>query len=361
MSRRHGWPTAGVAVGALLAFAPPPRAASTVGPPSAAATSPERLHQDTVSDEARLLERLDTLRRRMAALQPSEDEPLVLDTVTVRGVRVVAPADDTARGRIDVDEWMARAVRGIEDRIGPLPPLPDTPTIKVDLRPVTVSMAADTGWIRLFGPSPFFSTERLAGAVDRALTSRLPEPVRDWLAGPLAAPSRPYPASTAYSELAWSPLWLERACLGGDERACAVALGLEPLDTLDLATEHREQLRAAYATARPPQQLSGGRVAVLSTEARRNFLQHIVRTRPDALAVLLSPEWTARDAAGSADVKALLEAAAGTRMEVILEGWVEELRAARGGRLPARVVASSLIWILLFAGLATRSTRWRAG
>lgn len=359
MFRRRGGPTAAVAVGALLAFTPATRAVSPVRPLPAGPTSPERLHQDTLSDEARLLERLDTLRRRMATLRPLTEGPLALDTLVVRGLRVITPAEDAER--YEVDRWLESAVHAIERHTGSLPLLADTPTLRVDWRPVTVGMASDTGWTRLFGPSRSFSSGRLADAVAQVLTARLPEPVRDWLDGPLAAPMRPYFGSSAFAELAWSPLWLDRACLAGDTDACTVALGLEPLDTLELAPRQREQVRAAFTGEEPPQRLSGGRVAFLSSGARRNLLHYLVRTRPDALARLLSPEWEVRNAGSSSDAKALLEAAAGARMDVVLGGWVEELRTHRRPRLPVSAVASSLIWVLLFAGLATRSTRWRAG
>jgi hypothetical protein len=273
--------------------------------------------------EARLTARLDSLRARMEATPPESrrtrvERPLPpLDTAMVRGLRVIAPTEDAAFAA----RWARDGLRPVEARLGPLPTVPDPPTIRVDWPPATVPYDPANNWVQIPRiATPDEVARAFDGTLGEVLVARLPDPVQAWLAGPLGTEARPY------RELAASPDSLVRDCVAGDTGACAVALGLHPDNDV-----------------------------VVRPVVRRSFLHYLLRTRPGALERLMTTD----DAhTGLAD---LLERAAGGPLDPVVAGWREDVLAHPPRALPASVVGTSLFWILLFVGLATRSTRWRGG
>jgi hypothetical protein len=280
-------------------------ALAAAGPvPAQTAADPAQRLEAT---ERRLQARLDTLLSRMEAIPPTrrggptDPRPVDLDTVMVGGLRLVAPAGDMAT----VEPWVRDVVAEVVARLGPLPALEHPPTIRVDWRPLEVRYSPD--WIRVVGLSAGEVRRTLENAVSQALT------------GPLGTAAAPY------EELAASRAAAVRGCTGGDALACETALGLAPPAP-----------------------------AALSPEARRSFLHHLLRTRADAFDRLAADP-------GSRNLRAALEAAAGTPLGPIVAEWRDAVLARRPTALPASVVGTTLVWILLFVALATRSTRWRAG
>jgi hypothetical protein len=94
----------------------------------------------------------------------------------------------------------------------------------------------------------------------------------------------------------------------------------------------------------------------------------------DRLAASVGPEpvprWNTPDAADAArvllgpitDIRTHLERASGLDGDVLIQRWREQILQGRPVPITAdgRGRASTMLWILLFVGLATRSTRWRS-
>jgi hypothetical protein len=312
---------------------------------------------DLDETEARLEAHLDSLLAEARAIPPrgrrerTDPVPTELDTVMVDGLRVIVPVDDVEKAT----PWARRTVAAFERRLGPIPAVPTPPTIWLDWHPLTTGNPSPRS-LRVFRWTAGMIRQGVEGVAAQALVHELPRPVAHWLAGPLG------PETAAYRELSAHPAPEVRACRGGDVDACAVALGLTPVDD-----------------ASP----------TLTPAARRSFLHHLLRTRPGALERLLTMEAgpAGRGRAGErADVgepaagepavargiepggpgsaprvRALLERAAGSSLDPILAEWREAILADSPAGTPASVAGTSLLWILLLLALATRSTRWRAG
>jgi hypothetical protein len=75
---------------------------------------------------------------------------------------------------------------------------------------------------------------------------------------------------------------------------------------------------------------------------------------PDPAGVLLGP---------LTDIRKHLERASGLDGDVLIRRWRQQVFDGRPMPITAdeRGRASTMLWILLFAGLAMRSTRWRFG
>jgi hypothetical protein len=323
---------AAAAGGPLRAQQPGPRP----GPEPQQAT--DLAATDLAATEARLVERLDTILARAEAIPPRGRRertglvPTEMDTLMIAGLRVITPVDDVEK----VTPWARRTVEAFEARLGPIPEVATPPTIRVDWYPSTTYAFTDSRSLTVHRWTPGTTRQAFGGIISQALVHELPAPVGHWLAGPLG------PEGAAYRELSAHPAPEVQACHAGEVDACAAALGLTPVDDAE---------------------------PILTPQARRSFLHYLLRTRPGALGRLLALDADAVGGAGSRPgapgsaprLRALLERAAGSSLDPVIAEWRDAVLDGPPAVMPASVVGTSLLWILLLLALATRSTRWRTG
>ncbi len=203
---------------------------------------------------------------------------------------------------------------------------------------------------------------------------------QEWYGGPVDPPQDP---AAIYREVAAGASKANRACIGGDAVGCEHALGLavagDPYSTLYTPEERRELVSRMYIAANSPQarladecvrsqeacdellaeSAEGSRVGYfspLSMQARASLLWFALqRGGPGAWGrILAHPEASPEEA---------LSEASGMGVAPLVDAWRSWLvgfRPARKAGLAASIL-SVLFWVLLLAGLAMRSTRWRLG
>jgi hypothetical protein len=279
------------------------------------------------------------------ALNPIEDAAASLDTFAVGDrIAVITPAGQAEAVR----PLIAGALARVEARVGSLPAGDSLPLSRVYLGPP--SPGRGSSWVRLDERRRGDPGARLEAAIGSELGSWFPADVRRWTSAALVGIS---PDSEGlYRELAGSPLFLVQECFQGSGSSCLVAAGLAPLDTARLTADERREVAHEMAGPRPPQELGDDRLAFLSPLARAALLQHLLGGHPGALERLMGAD----DGAGAAEA---LELAAGRPLETVAAQWSAAVRRARPERALAGPAVTALFWTLLFAGLATRSTRWR--
>jgi hypothetical protein len=189
--------------------------------------------------------------------------------------------------------------------------------------------------VRLWFPhwrGPNWHRAMAQSAILNALSRDLPPDVQAWLMsrglGEMTG------ADHVFRLLSLSPDPAARECVAGSDAACVAHLAL-------------------LAGPAPPEEYAA---------VRPLLLRHALRLGgPGALARLAGAEPTSHEA-GEA-MRPWLEAAAGAPMEAVVSGWLQEVRAARPDAWAGlgRSQGTTLLWVLLFMALATRSTRWRIG
>ena len=215
--------------------------------------------------------------------------------------------------------------------------------------------------------------ERAAHVVVRsALTDALPSDVRDWLLGARVT-LRP-DNTQAYRELATAHSHSARACYDGDTAACIVTLGLvdpgadwerwyTPDELRAQVAQRVRPMDAAYACANDGdheaclQALRAlhGALPPVGGGARAGLLAHALgEGGPGSFERLFAP---------APDVGSRIAHAAGTSLDVVIDGWRARLDEARPDMRAGVIDAGvwTVVWLAALALLATRSTRWRIG
>ena len=210
----------------------------------------------------------------------------------------------------------------------------------------------------------------------RALMDR---DLQAWIGNYGTSARRPSSFTATFEELATTPSPLGRRCLVGDVAACTQALAMrEPDDALWRwyeADYRRAFVRSKRWALRPgaPELYdacrngsdhacdavlrSASRVVVeppVRSASRHSFVAVALELGgPDAFARLL-------DGAGR-PLDERLSAAAGVPIDSVAAAWQARVAGAAPQRagFPATTAASALMWILFFAFLSSRSTRWR--
>jgi len=224
-------------------------------------------------------------------------------------------------------------------------------------------------------------TRLLPNDLMEASSSPRVAPVARWLGvAPVDEPRDGLDPASLYRRVALTRSSATRSCLGGDVEACIGALGLqpttrgvsdwyEPEEIVELATRMigkfgRTELPEANActTGRDPASCERllDRVyddwAPIGTGGRLSLLVYAVEVGPPG-------GWGRAIEHADAPTPELLETVADMPVDRIVAGWRARLVANRTGphvRLASQG-ALALLWTLVFAGLASRSTRWRMG
>ena len=298
--------------------------------------------------ERQLLEMLEMLEGRTDSIRQvrafanaarNASDTVRLDTVRLASVDLVTARRDVE----DVTAFMRAGERRLLDRV-PGMAQGDRPVVKVRIAGSAASpalngshvlnarMSARTLADRMALPDDELIGGRAENILILAHQSRLPRILRDW-AGSLPLGGQ-MSSEQVYIELAASP-GIVHECFVGESDSCLYALGL-----------------------RGPRRWTPARAsAALSVTARRSFATYILRS--DTLAyqrlVAVGPE----DRREPAELLAL---AANRPLDEVVDEWRAEIFKGRPERsLPVKTLAASMIWVLLFTGLAARSTRWRLG
>lgn len=200
-----------------------------------------------------------------------------------------------------------------------------------------------------------------------------------WLGSYRTSSGRPSTFVAAFEELATSASPLGRRCLVGDTAACVEALAMrEPDDALWRwydAPYRREFIRGKRWTFRPvaPDRYDtciGGDDAacdaILQSGTRVN-VEPPVKTAARHSFVALALELGGRDAfarlidSPGRPMDERVSIAAGVPVDSLAAVWHARITSAAPHRagFPALTAATSLAWILFFAFLSSRSTRWR--
>lgn len=253
--------------------------------------------------------------------------------------------------------------------------------------------------------------QSIRSVLGRDVARHYPRYLRIWVGGngPVPAPREAH--TDMYRQMALAPSGTASACVGGSVEACLSALGLEPHDAPLTTWYEADHL---LGVAAQPRGRGNRRVKIAAEEWTRCFGSREggscvdVQNDPDvwlhlipfgaplrselvalaverggegAVARLVEPvmRWT-----GSGDVEAIrraggggeptyadfavalragLESASGMDAEELVGLWRERLVAARPETQADGEThrTATFFWILFFAVLSTRSTRWRLG
>lgn len=291
-----------------------------------------------------LLERLDSLESRTDSIRESRAMEQALREARARAVPT---RTDTTRSRLativtvadradEVHAIVELAEGRILERLPALADVTDRPLVRLyvtasgwssDLeRAHALELDAGGG-----SPSPdqlrALAVERVEGII-LSENQRLPRQVSRWLTGQIIG--APPVDRLVYIELASSPAPAVQGCFTGETAACVRALGL------------------ADADGRP----------AFSPRARGDFLTYVAASEPNSLARLARR--AAQVSAESSTVGQILRNVLDRPLAAAVDGWRSSVIESRPVREPpVRSAASTLLWILLLGGLATRSTRWR--
>ena len=214
-------------------------------------------------------------------------------------------------------------------------------------------------------------TSRLRALMDSDL--------QHWLGTYRTSSGSPSTYVVSFEELATSASPLGRRCLVGDTGACVEALAMgDPDDALWRwyeAPYRREFVRGKRWSLRPvaPERydacIDGDDAAcdAVLRSGTRVSIEPPVRTLARHSFVALALEIGGRDAfarlidSHGRPLDERLSVAAGVPVDSLAVLWQARIASAAPQRagFPAGTAASSLIWILFFAFLSSRSTRWR--
>jgi hypothetical protein len=361
--------------GTLLMLAVLPLAGLTVRTPAGAQQTEEEL----VRHLRELMPRLDSARaeantaRAEANARNARPHVRSVDTLTVGPLRILTPSDERR-----VAESFFRDVWESE-----YAPFVDT-SPNLERTTFTFQWAADPGTIPVDGPVR--RVELLAwrratsvrttvvGAIDMALGDDLPDPIREW-AGTTVR-DRPEAAADVFREMTVAPSRSNRACLAGRAEACWTSLGLD-LDATPFDDWYDPEERRAFVAAFGPRRREASTweacVQARSTAACDLYLMQGFRLPPisnraarvAALRLALrgggEGAWDRLRADTSATPADMLRHASGLTSQELATRWRTWMMegAPRTRAVLDPHLLAYLIWIVAFAALATRSTRWR--
>lgn len=350
-------------------------ASVSFGAPAAAQQSEEEL----VRHLHDLLPRLDSARRAAnaarAAAQVRDVRRRVpsVDTFTVGPLRVLAPSDERPVAESFYRDVWEREYASFVDT---------SPNLERTV--FTFQWAADPGLIPVDGPvrrvemlqwRPASSVRHgVVMAIAMALGDDLPPSIRRWAATEMR--DRPEAALTTFRQMTLTPSRANRQCLAGKVESCWTSLGLDldatPLDEWYDPGERRA-LVARFGPRRRETATWRACVEDRSTEACDLYLtQRFMPVPISSPAARATVVWIALHAGGEgawdrlrADPSAapadLLRQASGLSSRELAMRWrawmMDAAPRTRAVLDPSLLI--TFLWIVAFAALATRSTRWR--
>jgi hypothetical protein len=254
--------------------------------------------------------------------------------------------------------------------------------------------------------------ESIRSALATGLSNALPAEVTAWVE------SAPIPIATdgnrarVYRDLTLAPSPTARACLTGSESECwsgmgAPAEGVDPLAAWYSPYDQRMRVQRAVSVGSQSESLRGlcmsgsepacsewlttflpwSAIPPVPRSARASLVEFALRRGGTGALERMNDEFgsfqsrsakamgrwgrpigpNVREAAVDSGrrLRGALEAASGTDAATLMREWQASIRGYSRAADPVRPSGSSrtvtIAWMLLFAGLATRSTRWRLG
>ena len=340
----------------------------------------QQTEEDLVRHLHDLLPRLDSARAvanaARAAVNARDARPLVgsIDTFVVGPLRILTPS-----GQRRVAESFFRDVW--ENEYAPfVRSSPDLARTRF-----TFQWAPELGRIAVDGPvrrvesltwrpAPVLRVGVVA-AIAGSLGADLPDSLAHWAGSDVR--DRSDAAPEVFREVTVTASASNRACLDGDARACWTSLGLDldgaPIDDWYTPEERRARVAAFGSFARDRMSLRNACVEERSTDACDVFLERWYRVPPIQDSKARSAMvWIALRAGGSGAWDRLRADPGATPADALrfASGLTTEELGARWrawvlqGAPPERALLdphllTSIMWIVAFAALATRSTRWR--
>lgn len=319
---------------------------------------------------------------RVARERQAAERIVALDTLRVGEMTIIAPEPDAARARELFQGAWDQYFEGIRSAA-----LQST-TFTFQARREAVPIFTDTGtYARHITLKWWQNHDDALAVVANAITHSINRDlehseVARWAgADPLVA----HDPAELYRRLAVTPSRSVRACLAGSAASCSMSLGLvEGASIGEWYTP--DERRALAVTGGDPGSMSReARVippavaacladadpaacdAVLLSDSRRDLtplrgavraslLRHALETGGDGA-------WGRLVEARDRPVVEALEYTASTELDVVVASWNRSVLAARP-EVHASLGSRSffaLMWIVFFAGMAMRSTRWRLG
>lgn len=338
----------------------------------------EQAEREAAVAEAALEERT-----RLAALTEG-----AVDTLRVGRLTVLAPPEDAGKARAAFEKIWSEEFAALGSEAVPR----WTFTFHVGERahpiyvaPGPVGRVEAKAWERRAAVE-----RRVRGAVAAAFADELVGlPIHGWASdNPLFEPD----GAAIYRRLVTTPSKAVRSCLAGDTRACSHALGLgvgeNPLEVWYTPDERRSLAVSQLSRFYLVNELGSAerfRAALSETEVRCldqadvDACDALLENRGNGLAPLAGSMratlvWLALQRGGEGAWRRLVESAERTPAETLayvsggplpelVEAWRTWVVAARPTAHAGlgRTGLVSLLWILFFATLASRSTRWRLG
>ena len=374
--RRRRIPSGTVGLALLLAL-------TTVRPVAAQAPAAPGVAEQ----RARVARLADDLRRAEDGVKRARDrvtDAVRLDTIRTPALVVLVEPPDrdvTASAAARVSDLLVQAYGTAATRLtaAPLVLRRTTPASPEDTTPALAISGLD-GMLRPFdGRDVKAVSNQLLRQSIAGMRSLMDRELQTWIGNYGTAAGRASTLVAAFEELATTPSPLGRRCLVGDVSGCTQALAMrEPDDALWRwyeADYRRSFVRGKRWTLRPgaPRLYdacidgsddacdallrSGARVVAeppVRTASRHSFVAVALEIGgPDAFARLLDGRGRPLDER--------LSAAAGAPIDSVSAVWQARVVAAAPQRagFPATTAASALVWMLFFAFLSSRSTRWR--
>ena len=219
------------------------------------------------------------------------------------------------------------------------------------------------------------------------LANLLPQRIWVWEGGLLLLPPTPQDFADVHRDLVLAKSPLGRSCLDGNAGACwigmgALPAGADPIGTWFDADGQRGLVRSQPANAGEASVRALRQTCLDGDDgACKEFLelQNPIVLAPISAPVRSNLVWFALERGGRGalsrmfagfpespgdDIRARLVAASGLDSDELITEWRASIETGRSGSpiRPDNATASATMgWLLLLAGLATRSTRWRLG
>jgi hypothetical protein len=371
------------------------------GRPAAAQTG------DTAAREEALARRIDELMPRYRAAEAAADRAdaeveratrgTAQDTVMVGPLRIVTTVDQVEEAaRLWSPEWAF-----FEPIIGSQTAALAQTTFIHHRKPKLYAYQVSAPYVRSVDFRRPVSDQRMRAAIHQAIGGEavraLPE-VISWWTGDTALDTRMV-RSRMYALFIGSPSALAQSCASGSNESCWTAFGdmdpsLDVVSTWLTADEQRAMAVLVHAGSAAREACMAGssdacHELVEGAVTDRSVMPYVHTLRATLLWFALSEggagsldrlvesvaaagrpagNTTAVDDAGRllgaiTDIRTHLERASGLDGDVLIERWRDQTLAGRPGRAATddRARASTMLWIMLFAGLAARSKRWRLG
>lgn len=302
------------------------------------------------------------------------------DTMAIGYLTLVAEGTDTPFIR----EAAAEAERILANDLGPDQTILDGVGILLFLSPTKRAVVSPASRARSTGSvvvdDPVALAELLVEGTYQTLDLDHDRTIRDWLVARTPNRTTEYTHQrSAYSELAESPFAAAQACLVGDIAECRRAMGLiETEDGLFTWYEPADRAVMAERYGRPSPRFYPQRSAIYDgcvergeDASCRDFMESWniepplgpgLRETLVLEALRLGGEGAygrLRRASGSVEER--LAAAAGVSADSLLTAWRAALIDAAGQPTAATlpIGLTAVFWMLAFAALGLRSTRWR--